>query len=153
MHNEIRCLHWDPSCTARGRDAGEVLATHMRRCLALLGGARAYAWSDMFDPFHNAHAGYYLARGDLKGSWAGLDPGVVVLNWNFERRAESLRFFAGRGHRQIIAGYYDGDPAKIRDDLAAARDVPGVVGVMYTTWEGRYDDLEEFALLARGGRP
>ena len=150
MHNEIRCLGWDASCAAQGRTAGEVLAAHLRRCRSLMAGTQVYAWSDMFDPFHNAHAGYYLVRGDLARSWEGLDRDVIILNWNSEHRAESLHLFSRRGHRQIIAGYYDGDPAGIRDALAAARGVPGVIGVMYTTWQGRYDDLERFAQLVRG---
>jgi hypothetical protein len=150
MHNEIRCLGWDASCAAQGKSAGEVLAAHLRRCRSLLAGTQVYAWSDMFDPLHNAHAGYYLVRGDLARSWEGLDRDVIILNWNSERRAESLRLFSRRGQRQIIAGYYDSDPGDILDALAAARGVPGVTGVMYTTWQGRYDDLERFAQLVRG---
>ncbi len=150
MHNEIRCLGWDASCAAQGRTAGVVLAAHLRRCRALLAGAQVYAWSDLFDPFHNAHDGYYLVHGDLARAWEGLGRDVIILNWNFENRGESLRLFARRGQRQVIAGYYDGDPAAIRDALAAARGVPGIVGVMYTTWQGRYDDLEEFARIVRG---
>ncbi|TFG89402.1 MAG: hypothetical protein E4H17_00780, partial [Gemmatimonadales bacterium] len=65
MHNEIRCLGWDASCAAQGRTAGGVLAAHLRRCRSLVTGTQVYAWSDMFDPFHNAHAGYYLVHGDL----------------------------------------------------------------------------------------
>jgi hypothetical protein len=76
---------------------------------------------------------------------------VVVLNWNGAKPRESLRFFARRGHRQIIAGYYDRDPREIRGWLEAARGVPGVVGVMYTTWRGDYDDLEEFARSVQAG--
>lgn len=150
MHNEIRCLGWDASCAAQGKTAGGVLAAHLRRCRSLLAGTQVYAWSDMFDPFHNAHAGYYLVRGDLARSWEGLDRDAIILNWNSEYRAQSLRFFSRRGQRQIIAGYYDGDPVGVLDALAAARGVPGVIGVMYTTWQGRYDDLERFAQLVRG---
>jgi hypothetical protein len=148
-HDEIRCFNWDPSCAAQGADAGAVLAAHMRRCLPLLGGAQAYIWSDMFDPFHNAQADYYLVRGDLKGSWEGLDPKAIILNWDANHRGESLRFFSQRGHRQIIAGYYDSELSELEDWLAAARGVPGVVGVMYTTWKHRYDDLEKFAAIVK----
>jgi hypothetical protein len=150
MHNEIRCLGWDVSCAAQGRTAGELLAAHLQRCRSFLAGTQVYAWSDMFDPFHNSHTGYYLVRGDLARSWEGLDRDVILLNWNSQYRAESLRLFSRRGQRQIIAGYYDGAPAGILEALAAARGVPGVIGVMYTTWRGRYDDLERFAQLVRG---
>jgi hypothetical protein len=148
-HDEIRCFNWDSSCAAQGSDAGAVLAAHMRRCLALLGGSQAYVWSDMFDPFHNAHAGYYMVRGDLKGAWEGLGPEVIVINWDSKHRGESLRFFSQRGHRQILAGYYDSDVAGIQDWLVAARGIPGVTGVMYTTWRHRYQDLEAFARLVK----
>jgi hypothetical protein len=153
MQNEIRCMNQDPSCAAAGSDAGAVLAVHMRRCLAMLGGARGYVWSDMFDPAHNAHAGYFLDRGSLRGSWEGLGKDAVIVNWNAEHPRPSLQFFSARGHRQIIAGYYDGDVRAIVKRLAAARGVPGVVGVMYATWQGRYDDLEKFAVAVRSAWP
>ena len=35
----------------------------------------------MFDPNHNAHANYYLVRGDLTGSWKGLDNDIIVVPW------------------------------------------------------------------------
>ena len=101
----------------------------------------------MFDPFHNAVKGpYYLVNGPLTGSWEGLDKDVIVLPWYFEKRAESLKFFADRGHRQVIAGYYDAKVDNVKDWLAAAKAVPdSVVGVMYTTWVSKYGDLEAFS--------
>jgi hypothetical protein len=156
MHDEIRCMGWDPSCAAAGGNPGAMLAAHLAHCRELIAGARVYAWSDMVDPFQNAHDGYYLVHGSLNGSWEGLGRDVVIVNWDMARPAQSLRFFAGRGHRQILAGYYDGRPEAIVPWLEAARGVPGVIGVMYTTWQNRYDDLEAFAnsvrSAERGGR-
>ncbi|MBI4607358.1 MAG: hypothetical protein HY721_35780 [Planctomycetes bacterium] len=147
--DEVRCLDRDASCQARKMAPGAMLARAARDCTALLGGATAYVWSDMFDPHHNAHADYYLVDGDLAGSWEGLAKEVVVVNWNFGERERSLRFFAGRGHRQVIAGYYDADPKQVRQWLEAARGVEGIVGILYTTWRNAYDDLEEFARQCR----
>ena len=59
---------------------------------------------------------------------------------------------APRGHRILIAGYYDDNPERVRDWLASAAKVKGVTGVMYTTWESNYKDLEEFARIL-DGRP
>ncbi|PYM09803.1 MAG: hypothetical protein DME18_17410, partial [Verrucomicrobia bacterium] len=78
------------------------------------------------------------------GSWEGLDKEVIVVNWNFGKRNESLKWFADRGHRQLIAGYYDGPVGQLREWLTAARGVDGVIGVMFTTWQNRYDQIEEF---------
>lgn len=69
--------------------------------------------------------------------------------WHDPNLAEGLPVFAGRGHRQVIAGYYDHKPEQARDWLASAAKVKGVVGIMYTTWESKYDDLEAFAKICR----
>ena len=50
----------------------------------------------------------------------------------------------------VAAGYYDGSPAEnARGWLDAAKNTPGFLGIMYTTWENRYDDLERFAEAAQ----
>ena len=69
------------------------------------------------------------------------------MNWNSDsrKRIESLRHFADLGHRQILAGYYDGPVGAIRDWLRDGEGVEGIVGAMYTTWQHKYGDLEAFA--------
>jgi len=155
-HDEIRVLNWCKACQDRGLDAGEILAENTRTCVRILKetnpGGRIYVWSDMFDPHHNAKNNYYLVRGDLKGSWDGLDKDVIMVNWNFGGRRDSLKWFEGRGHKQLIAGYYDAGPLQIRDWLDAARGQPGVFGAMYTTWRNNFTDLEKFAETARGAK-
>ena len=147
-HDEIRCLNWCDACQRRQLTPGQILADNARTCVKILRevnpGGKIYVWSDMFDPHHNAHADYYLVNGDLAGSWEGLDKDVIIIPWYFGKRTESLKFFADRGHRQIIAGYYDSKPEQIRDWLDAAKKVPGVTGVMYTTWKHNFRDLERF---------
>jgi hypothetical protein len=155
-HDEIRVLNWCEACRNRHLEAGALLADNVKICTRILRdvnpGGRIYVWSDMFDPNHNAQKDYYLVRGDLTGSWEGLDKDVIMVPWYFEKRQASLKFFADRGHRQLIAGYYDARPEKVRDWLEAARPYPGVVGVMYTTWEQKYSDLERFAELVSEAR-
>jgi hypothetical protein len=79
----------------------------------------------MFDPNHNAHDNYYLARGGMDRTWEGLDPDVIVATWFYDKRAESLEWFASRGHRTLIAGYYDQKPERARDWLEAAANGQG----------------------------
>lgn len=152
-HDEIRVFNWCGACQRRGLDAGALLADNARTCVGILRevnpGGRIYVWSDMFDPHHNAHDNYYLVRGNLAGAWEGLDRDVIIVPWYFEKRTESLKWFADRGHHQVIAGYYDAAPERVRDWLAAAGRVPGVEGVMYTTWEQKYEDLERFTEFVR----
>lgn len=153
-HDEIRVGGWCEACQNRKLTPGQILADHVRTCdriqQRLLPGSSTYVWSDMFDPSHNAVADYYLTHGTLAGSWEGLPKHAVVVNWNHGKRTQSLPFFAGRGHRQILAGYYDGPVEAITGWLAEGAKSKGVSGVMYTTWAGNYRDLETFAAAAWG---
>jgi len=151
-HDEIRVGGWDMSCLNGGMTPGQQLATNVKKCAEIVRAEDpnkpVYAWSDMFDPFHNAQpkGSYYLVKGDgpWTGSWLGLDKNIVILNWNMgdEVRQKSLDFFKKRGHRQILAGYYDGGGVDLLKWNDEAR---GAYGAMYTTWQGKYDDLENFA--------
>jgi hypothetical protein len=152
-HDEIRVFNQCEACRARNLDAGAMLADNVRTCIQILRevnpDGRIYVWSDMFDPHHNARKDFFLARGDYTGSWEGLDKGVTIVPWYFEKRDESLKFFADRGHKQVIAGYYDDAPRKVRDWIAAAKPHDGVEAVMYTTWRADYSKLEEFIREAK----
>jgi hypothetical protein len=139
---------------------GQILADNVRRCADILRtadpGKPVYVWSDMFDPFHNAAktGPYYLVKGDgpWYDSWQGLPKDVIVANWNMQtgKCVESLRHFDGLGNRQILAGYYDDDPARMTAWLHDAAGIHGLSGVMYTTWQQNYGDLERFAAVCWG---
>jgi hypothetical protein len=150
-HDEWRVMNWCDGCQSRHLSPGQIAADNVRTCTGIIRrtapGARVHVWSDMFDPHHNAKADYYLVNGDLTGSWEGLDKDVVIVNWNSGKAAESLKFFADRGHRQLIAGYYDGPLSKTRQWLDKAKGVPGVLGVMFTTWKSDYSQLEAFGKM------
>ena len=77
-----------------------------------------------------------------------------IVNWAGHLSGRNAGFFAERGHRQILAGYYDADEdgARIVEWLANVEGVPGVVGAMYTTWEDKYEALEAWARAAWGER-
>ena len=148
-HDEIRIFNWDAASERRHLDAGAVLAANVKACTQILRDinprGQVYVWSDMFDPHHNAVKDYYLVRGSLVGSWEGLDPSVNIFNWNFGHRDESLKFFATRGHHQLVAGYYDGPLDNLTKWLDSAAKSRNVDAVMYTTWQGNYSEIERFA--------
>jgi hypothetical protein len=147
-HDEIRVAGWDETAAKSGLTPGGQLAENARRCVKILHdvnpAARVVVWSDMFDPNHNAVDDYYLVNGSWKGSWEGLPNDVVIANWNGGKAAASLKFFADRGHAQVIAGYYDGDLSNFNRWDAAAQGVPGVRGFMYTTWAHNFGLLEQY---------
>lgn len=153
--DEIRQLGSCEACQKTGKTAAQIMADAAKQCVSLARAANpnreVWIWSDMFDPNHNAHDNYYLVKGSLAGSWNGLDKGVGIVNWNFDNRDKSLAFFAGRGHSQIISGFYDAGTDQIKNWMTSAKDTPSVKGAMYTTWNNDYSQLEAFAQSAWEG--
>ncbi|MCX7817935.1 MAG: hypothetical protein N2652_01790 [Kiritimatiellae bacterium] len=138
------------------------MAELLGRCAERMGAAlrrhlpevELFIWSDMFDPHHNARAGYYLVRGDFTGSWRHLPREVAIVVWGGGPREASLRFFANEGRSIVIANYYDADDlTHVREWLELGRALPQVRGYMYTTWQKRYELLDDYARLVWGGRP
>jgi len=162
-HDEIRFQGWDESCRKAAVPMHKLLAEDVRRATETIRqedpAKPIYIWSDMFDPFHNAGKTkhYYLVKGENPwyGSWEGLDKSVVIMNWHGHNpnRLDSLKFFADRGHKQILAGYYDAPVENIVPWLEDAAKVPGVYGVMYTTWADDYKQIAPFAKAIDGFRP
>ena len=151
-HDEMRSGGWEPSAT-RFPSTGAALAEHLRyahQSVKTKGGDRpVYIWSDMIDPYGNAIEHFFAVNNTLAGSWEGLSPETVVVNWNYDKPVESLTFFDALGNGQIIAAYYDEDVernAQAWIDAVNTANVGGrIKGVMYTTWSDSYEDLEAFA--------
>jgi hypothetical protein len=96
------------------------------------------------------------------GSWEGLTPDIGILNWNGgdapKTRQASLRFFAERGHRQILCGYYDVPHDKVAPDITRwlqnAQSVKaGVDGVIYCTFANNWQETGTFIQAARAAAP
>lgn len=157
-HDEIRVAGWEPNQVERFETSGELFAFNIRRCFDIAhaeGGSKpVYLWSDMYDPNHNAHENFYLVNNTIAGSWEGLDRRIIIMKWGGGKLARpGLEFFAGRGHRQMIAGYYDGNvKSNHRMWMEAAEGIPGIIGAMYTQWGSGYGKMEEFAETWWGGR-
>jgi hypothetical protein len=161
-YDEMRQGDSCAACRGKNMTAGQLLAWNAEQTSQTVlgvwgGGTKLYFWDDMFNPFHNAVPDYYDVEGDLTGSWQGLPPGAVIMQWNLGDLKNSLAFFSGTDPRQphpmqqIIAGYYDsGDGAKAAtDELSAAMGIKGVVGLMYTSWQDDYSQLGAYADSAK----
>ena len=157
QYDEMRHMNSCDLCRKKSLAPGALLAGNVAATVATFHavrpGAQTYFWNDMFDPNHNAHDDYYYVEGDIAGSWKGLPSDAIIMNWNLGNLAKSLAWFSGsvagqpQPYRQIIAGYYDsGDGATaVKQHFAAAKGIPGVIGVMYTTWNDDYSQLGPFA--------
>ena len=164
-YDEIRHANSCFSCRAKNMTAGELLAWNFAETFGIyhqaLPDSSFWVWSDMFDPNHNARDNFFQVEGTLAGSWKGLPPEVSILNWNLDKLKDSLTWFSGLNpeqpvaHQQMIAGYYDKSDAaaEARREAAEAAGIPGVRGLMYTTWNDDYSKLQDFADAARAAWP
>jgi hypothetical protein len=70
--------------------------------------------------------------------------------WWHKIRDESLAFFSGRGYRTLGAAYYDSDDLTgCREWLESLNRTPNAQGIMYTSWERKYELLGAFGDLIK----
>ena len=160
-YDEMRHMNSCASCKAKNMTPGQLLAWHVGNTTnlyhSLAPGASLYTWSDMFDPYHNAVNNYYFVEGNIAGSWAGIPSNVTVMNWNLGNLTNSLAWFAGKNpqqpnfYRQVIAGYDDSanGAASAAQELQQAAGIPGITGLMYTSFSLDYSQLQSFATAAK----
>ncbi|MBN2449445.1 MAG: hypothetical protein JXR77_03595 [Lentisphaeria bacterium] len=147
--DEIRGGGACAACKARNLSMGEILADCIRRQVEIIRGvrpdARIVIWSDMLDPNHNAHDHYYLAESTFEESWEGIPRDLVIACWYYRIRDKSLAFFGDLGFPTLAAAYYDGDDMEnIQGWIEAIRHAPANRGILYTTWQNKYDLLAPF---------
>jgi hypothetical protein len=150
--DEVRHGGTCAACKARKMSMAEILGECITRQTQMLReaspGAEVYVWSDMLDPNHNARADYYMVEGDYSGSWKHVPNDLVIACWYYEKREPSLKFFSDLGFRTFAAAYYDGDTLdNPRGWLEALARTPRARGIMYTTWQEKYDLLAPFGDL------
>jgi hypothetical protein len=156
--DEIRGGGTCKACTDSGMDMGEILG----RCVGWQYQAIREAnpdaeisiWSDMLDPHHNAGTDYhgqnyyYQARGLYTGSWKHVPRDMVMACWWDEIMDKSLAHFSSLGHKTMAASYYDADDLENpKAWLKALQATPGGTGIMYTTWQDKYELLGAFGDL------
>ena len=146
-------------CRQRGISMAEILGDCISRQYAVFKAIdpeiEVLTWSDMLDPAHNARDQYYGVVGDYTGSWNFVPRDLTMMCWYHRIRDKSLEFFAGQGFRTFGAAYYDGDDlSNPQEWLASLKDTPAAQGIMYTTWERKYELLAGFGdLLSGDGGP
>jgi hypothetical protein len=155
-HDEMRVMNRCALCRSKNMTPGELLAENVRQAAQIIRDVRPdagiWVWNDMFDPLHNAVDRFYAVNGSLKGSWKGLGKDVGIVNWHGGLEGKNCQFFADLGLQQILAGYYDSDEKgdAIANWQSKTKNVSGIVGAMYTTWEDRYDAMDAWAKRAWG---
>ena len=150
--DEVRAGGSCAACKARNITMAEIFGDCISKQEAILREvnpkAEILVWSDMLDPNHNAHGDYYLVEGDFTGSWKYVPKDLIIVCWYYAKRDASLKFFSELGFRTLAGAYYDGDTLdNPRGWLESLGGTPGAIGIMYTTWQNKYELLGPFGDL------
>lgn len=142
------------ACRRRGMTMAAMLGNSATRLYDMVHasspGAEVFVWSDMFDPNHNARGDYYLVEGDYSGSWKYLPKDMRIACWNYDTRERSLAHFSKLGFKTLAGAYYDADDLKNPQGWLESLDqTPGALGIMYTTWNNKYQLLPAFGDLVK----
>ncbi|HPD16370.1 MAG TPA: carbohydrate binding domain-containing protein [Planctomycetota bacterium] len=151
--DEVRAGGSCEACKGRKMTMGEILGDCITRQFQMIREANpkaeVYCWSDMLDPNHNAHGDYYLVEGDFAGSWQHVPKDLIIVCWYYEKREPSLAHFSKLGFKTLAGAYYDADTLdNPRGWLEALDKTPSALGIMYTTWQNKYQLLGPFGELA-----
>jgi len=152
--DEIREGGTCQACTARKTTMGRILGDCVSQECAILKQlkpkAEIFIWSDMLDPNHNAHAGYFLVDGDFSEAWNHIPKDLTMVCWGYTRRNQSVAHFSRLGFHVMGATYYDSDDlGSSRDWLRTLHACKTSSGIMYTTWRQNYTLLPAFCNLIR----
>ena len=153
--DEIRAGGACRACKGRAMTMGQILGDCITKQHAMIRKvnpeAQVFIWSDMLDANHNAHGDYYLVDGDFTGSWKHVPKDLVIVCWYYDKRNQSLPFFSSLGFRTLAGAYYDGDTLdNPKGWLQALSQTPKACGIMYTTWQNKYELLGPFGDLVAG---
>ena len=152
--DEVRVGGFCEACKRRHLSMAQILGECVTRQHQMIRAANpqaeVYVWSDMFDPNHNAQEKYYLVDGSFNETWKYIPKDLVIGCWYYEKRDLSLAFFSQLGYRTLAAGYYDADDLENPKGWLASLDrTRGALGIMYTTWENKFQLLPAFGDLLK----
>lgn len=147
--DEVRVGGFCEACQRRHLSMNQILGDCATRQYQMIRAANpqaeVYVWSDMFDPNHNAVDKYHLINGSFIGTWNYIPKDMIIACWYYEKRDQSLAFFSKLGYRTLGAGYYDADDLENpKGWLKSLEGTPGADGIMYTTWENKFQLLPAF---------
>lgn len=143
------------ACKSQGLSLPEMMGGCITRQFQLIRSfnpnAEVYMWGDVLDPNHDANPDeeyYFLADGNYAGTYKFVPRELKVTCWGYSTRFLSLSHFSSLGFQTMAAAYYDADDLEnVNGWLEALDQTPGAIGIIYTSWQDKYDLLPDFGRL------
>lgn len=154
--DEVRQGGGCEDCRKAG-DMAHVFAQCVKRAMQTIRkyrpDAEIFMYNDMVDPFYITDEGKYAGLySSMKGVWDLLPCDLGIDCWTYSTRETAPKFFAERGHPIFISAFYDEKELKRSAEWRdTALKIPGVKGVIYSTYGGNWSMLKPFAELMEGG--
>lgn len=144
----ISTANWDEACARSKKTPGAQWGDSLLRQITILNGSGSrpvcFVWSDMYEPWYDPHANFWVRNGSFEDAWRHLPKDCVIANAHYDaEESKSSRFFAAEGYSQVIAG-----DAKVGEWMQASAEIPGIIGVLNVD-----TPLDEFAAKAWGWLP
>jgi hypothetical protein len=154
--DEIFLLGSEQSPSTRGKDPAEVFARavndlhqHLvkeRKVEMLLWGdrlidAKKYRWGE-----------WEASKNGTAGAVDMIPKDVIVCPWHYERREAypSIPMFLEKGFRVLPASWRKVDAARALIDYSLKEQSPQMLGHLFTTWDGKNNNLAEYPPLVEG---
>ncbi len=152
--DEIRAGGTCIACEERHTDMAHILGDCITRQCQIIHEvcpeAEIYIWSDMLDVNHNAHDHYFNCKGTYEGVWNLVPKDLIISCWYHAKREKSMAFFQQLGFRTQAAAYYDAESLDTsREWLETCNHTRGCTGIIYTTWQRKYDLMSEFGKMVQ----
>jgi len=137
-------------CKVRHTDMAHIFGECVTKMRNVIKGvnprAEIFAWSDMFDPNHNARANVGSCKGTFDGVADLIPKDVGMMLWYGAKLDKSAPYFAERGHSFMGSICCDGNNCAeaVRMWKEKLTSYPELRGFMYTTWLKDYSKLDVF---------
>ena len=147
--DELRNGGTCPLCEARQTDMAHIFGEAVTKMHGIIKAdnpdAQIYAWSDMFDPNHNAKDRYLGCKGTFRGVWDLIPKDIVMVLWWRRMAEKSAAFFTERGFDIMgsVCTDFTGEAA-VEKWKSMLGGIPQCRGFMYTTWSSDYGKLKKF---------
>ena len=153
-HDESGPMCGDSRCKKGGKTAAENLAADITKLRAFAReidpNVEIMLWADMLNPHH---LGRYHKSNPTVGAADMIPKDVIMCVWFYgagqplDEGWKSIEFFAARGLRTTGSPWYDKQCAREWSQVCARARKQGLncLGVIYTSWSGRWNALKECA--------